>query len=812
MLIRLGLSLFLAMAGVGIADAQRATGVIQRETWKDPFRQLEEVLPTPNDFRTASGAPGPAYWQQSVDYQIDVTLDENERSITGQAEVAYTNRSPDPLEYLWLQLDANIHAPDADARSTQTTEIGDSISLEQLRREIARGKFDGSMKIRTLKQVPSGVDLPFTIVKTMMRIDLPQPLPPGETFRFQVGWYYRINDSSMFRGRSGFEHFAADDNCIFELAQWYPRACAYTDVNGWQHKQFLGAGEFTLEFGNYSVNITVPEDHVVASTGELQNPEEVLLPEWRERLAEAVNSPAPRFIVTPAEAAERQKSRLTGTRTWRFEAEQVRDFAFASSRKFIWDAMGCPLGGRTVMAMSFYPNEGEPLWSRYSTHAVAHTLEVYSRMTFDYPYPVAISVNGPVGGMEYPMICFNGPRPEPDGTYPARTKYGLISVVIHEVGHNWFPMIVNSDERQWTWMDEGLNTFLQFVAEQEWEPDYPSRRGEPALIADYMRSDNQVPVMTNSESLVQFGENAYAKPATALNILRESVLGRELFDFAFRQYAQRWKFKRPQPADFFRTMEDASGVDLDWFWRGWFYSTDAVDVSVEEVRRLTLDTGAGYLEKPRKQGQEMQRPRTLTEERNAGQDRRTDRFPELRDFYNEFDPLQVTDDDREEYEKLLKQIDETQLDLFSNPPMVWIVTFANRGGLVAPLTVQLEFEDGSTEIHRIPAEIWRVNHQQVNRMFLTSRAIRKVVLDPQLESADVDTTNNVFPRQIGEKEIRLRTGPPEERERGPNPMRELLEKNRQPEPAGDGGAPSPADQTGPPAEASPPGRGGSGGS
>lgn len=778
---------------------------ISRETWKDKFRQLEEILPTPNDFRTASGAPGRDYWQQTVDYVIDVELDEEQRTITGQEQIVYTNHSPDPLAYLWLQLDPNIHAPNSDAQLTQGLRGGESLSVEQLRRQLARREFDGSMKISAVRDEATGQALPFTIVKTMMRIDLPAPLATGQAFAFSVAWSYRVNDSKLARGRSGFEHFEEDDNCIFELAQWYPRACAYTDVTGWQHKQFLGSGEFTLEFGNYTVRITVPDDHVVASTGELQEPEKLLEPAWLERLEAARTSSTPVFVVTPEEARANQAEKSAGRKTWEFRAENVRDFAFASSRKFIWDAMGCPLGDRNVLCMSFYPNEGEPLWSRYSTHAVAHTVEVYSRMTFDYPYPVAISVNGPVGGMEYPMICFNGPRPEKDGTYSAGTKYGLISVVIHEVGHNWFPMIVNSDERQWTWMDEGINTFLQYLAEQEWEENYPSDRGEPALIANYMRSEDQVPVMTNSESLVQFGENAYAKPATALNVLRETVLGRELFDFAFREYSRRWMFKRPMPADFFRTMEDASGVDLDWFWRGWFYSTEQVDIALEGVREVRLDTKADYLEKPVRKARENSGPETLSEQRNQDLARRADRFPELRDFYNEYDPHRVTDSDREQYEALLKKLEEGQLDVFSNPPRLYQVDFVNVGGVVMPLTVKLEFADGSSEVHRLPAEIWRTNNERITRMFLVDKPIQRVQLDPLLETADADTANNLYPRAIGEQAIELTTEPFGRRRGGDgnNPMREQREAEAKAAGAtdGDGASPAPAS----PAESGAPG-------
>jgi hypothetical protein len=452
----------------------------------------------------------------------------------------------------------------------------------------------------------------------MMRVDLPTPLAPDGTFIFSIDWNYAINNQRIFGGRAGYEYFPRDNNYLYEIAQWFPRMAAYTDYQGWQHTQFLGSGEFTLEFGDYTVRITAPNDHVVTATGVLQNPREVLKPEWIQRLRQAETAKEPLKIVTNEEAKANEASKPTGKKTWVFKADNVRDFAFASSRKFIWDAQGHNVGGNKVMAMSLYPNEGNPLWEKYSTHAIIHTLNVYSRYTFNYPYPVAISVNGPVGGMEYPMICFNGPRPRPDGTYSAQTKYGLISVIIHEVGHNYFPMIVNSDERDWTWMDEGLNTFLQFLAEAEWEKNYPSRRGEPQNITDYMISENQVPIMTQSDSLLQFGANAYAKPATALNILRETVLGRDNFDFAFKTYAQRWKFKRPEPADFFRTMEDASGTDLDWFFRGWFYSTDHVDISIENVRLFQVNTNNPEVEKERLRQLENARPRTLSQQRNEG--------------------------------------------------------------------------------------------------------------------------------------------------------------------------------------------------
>jgi hypothetical protein len=545
---------------------------------------------------------------------------------------------------------------------------------------------------------------------------------------------------------------------------------AFTDVNGWQHKQFLGSGEFTLELGDYDVRITVPDDHVVAATGVLQNPREVLTAEQRRRLERARTAETPIFVITPEEAKVNESTPPADKKTWHFRAENVRDFAFASSRKFIWDAQGHRPNGRgdTVMAMSFYPNEGEPLWSRYSTHAIVHTLDVYSRYTFDYPYPVAISVNGPVGGMEYPMICFNGPRPEPDGTYSERTKYGLISVIIHEVGHNYFPMIVNSDERQWTWMDEGINTFLQYLAEQEWEDDYPSRRGEPARIVEYMTSERLTPVMTNSESVLALGPNAYAKPATALNILRETVLGRELFDYAFKEYARRWKFKRPMPADFFRTMEDASGVDLDWFWRGWFYGVDPVDVAIVGVTELTLEALDPEVEKERLREEREAEPETVAERRNRQLPKRVDRYPDLVDFYNEYDELDVTEVDREKFEQLLGELDDGERELLETDEVFTVVELENRGGLVTPLILEIEYEDGSIEEMRIPAEIWRRDPTRATKLLVTEQPIVRITHDPYLETADIDPSNNRFPPQPQKSRFQLF-----KEERQKNPMQLL---------------------------------------
>lgn len=742
---------FLMLAVVGLSSIAYGQPFPNRKYGQeDKFRQLEEILPTPNSYRSASGEPGPDYWQQRVDYTIDVRLDETDNSIHGSETIRYRNQSPHTLRYLWVQLDPNIFAPDSDANRTRSGRIGfgNRASMGELDSILERTqRFDGRCMIESVTDsLGKGLDT-FT-VDTMMRIDLPEPLLSGQEFSLKIQWSYLINNSKLIGGRTGYEPFEKDGNSIYEIAQWFPRLAAFTDVTGWQHKQYLGQGEFTLEFGDYLVRITAPADHIVAATGELQNPNEVLSETQRERLEEARNSERPVLIVTPDEARENEKEKSDQLKTWIFRAEAVRDFAFATSRKFIWDAQGHRVNDNFVMAMSYYPNEGNPLWSKYSTHAIIHTLNVYSRYTFDYPYPVAISVNGPVGGMEYPMICFNGPRPREDGTYSASTKYDLITVIIHEVGHNYFPMIVNSDERQWSWMDEGLNTFLQYLAEQEWEQDYPSQRGEPELIVPYMQSTNQVPIMTNSDSIMQFGPNAYSKPATALNILRETILGRELFDFAFKEYARRWKFKRPMPADFFRTMEDATARDLDWFWRGWFYTTDHVDIALDKIDMYMVDRRTpDEIAADEKAKREAQLP-TLSKSRNKELTKRADQFPELKDFYNEYDPRAVTDQQRAAYQKALEQLSQREKELLANTDRFYRLQFKNVGGLIMPVIVLLTLEDGSTKEIRLPAEAWRVDANLCDTLVVTDQPIVKFELDPYRETADINRDNNHFPPVI----------------------------------------------------------------
>lgn len=716
---------------------------------KSKFRQLYDQLPSPNLYRTGGGAPGAFYYQQQANYKMDIKLDDDNQRIYGEETVTYINNAPESLEYLWVQLDQNMRAQNSLTQAIKTGKVGRSMSANQIKGLFY--DFDGGFKIDQVSN-EEGNYQSHKINYTMMRINLEEPLAHGDSISFSVKWWYNINDRSKIGGRSGLEYFEEEDNYLYTIAQFFPRMAVYNDVEGWQNKQFLGRGEFALPFGNYDVRITAPADHIVGATGTLQNPEEVLSEEQLTRLEEARNNTEdPVFIVTEKEAKRAEGKRSEEEKTWHFKAKNVRDFAFCSSRKFIWDAMAVKFGERTVLAMSYYPKEGNPLWERYSTRVVAHTLKTYSKYTFDYPYPVAISVHTDRIGMEYPMICFNGGRPEADGTYSKRTKYGMIGVIIHEVGHNFFPMIVNSDERQWTWMDEGLNTFVQYLTEQEWEEGYPSRRGPAYKIAPYMRSEKSemVPIMTNSESILQFGNNAYGKPATALNILRETVMGRELFDYSFKTYSKRWMFKHPTPADFFRTMEDASAVDLDWFFRGWFYTTDHVDIALSDVKWYKLDTKNPDVENPRER--EEAQNEFIGDTRNAKAlkgKRYSDAHPEMADFYNKNDDWTVFPIDREEYEKYRKSLTDQEKEILDEGYNFYELSFENQGGLVMPVILRFTFTDGSQEVSRHPAQIWLKHEQAFSKIFAFKKEVEKIELDPFLETADTDFSDNQWPRAM----------------------------------------------------------------
>ena len=716
-------SLMMAILGVwGQTPAQ----------WGQKFEQLGTSLPTPNTYRTASGAPGKDYWQQRADYKIELTLDDVKQEIEGTETITYFNQSPDPLDYLWLQLDQNFRAQDSETPLVTEYFMKNSLSSKEL--FTIQNNFDGGFRIDKVLD-DAGQPLAYFINKTMMRINLEQPLLPGAQMTFQVDWHYKINDRMSLGGRSGYEYFPKDDNYSYTIAQFYPRMAVYDDVEGWQNKQFLGRGEFALSFGNFEVAMTVPEDFIVGATGTLQNPKDVLTSKEQLRFEKAKQSfEDPVIIVTQEEAIQKEAHKKRGKATWTFKADSVRDFAFAASRKYIWDAMAVDLNGKKSLAMSYYPKEGNPLWESHSTRAVRQTLITYSRHTIDYPYPVAISVHAASVGMEYPMICFNFGRPEADGTYTDETKWRMISVIIHEVGHNFFPMIINSDERQWTWMDEGLDSFVQSIATKEYDANFPVGRGAPEQIIPYMSGEQGLlrPIMTNSEQILQFGNNAYAKPATALSILRETVMGPELFDYAFKKYAERWAFKSPSPADFFRTMEDASAIDLDWFWRGWFYTTDYVDIGVEEVKHYRMQTEEEGLEKRQISGEDKKlntEQKRFTEEVNTFVFKNTE-AKEYREFKNKFNEIEIKEGfaDQNFYE----------------------VKLANKGGLVMPVIIEWSYADGSTEREKLPAEIWRKNEKEVTKVFVKSKEVVGIVIDPNKETADADTGNNQYPNVVQE--------------------------------------------------------------
>jgi len=727
----------------------------QEKTEREPghyntnkFKQLYEEFATPNTYRTASGAPGPDYYQQQADYVMDIRLDDENARIYGEETITYTNNSPDALEFLWVQLDQNVRAKDSKAPLRNGSGVNLAYTPDNFTQNFMGESFDGGFNIEWVKD-SRGTVLPHVINFTMMRVDLPTPLLSGQSYSFSIKWWYNIPDHTVNRARSGYEYFPEDGNRAYVIAQFFPRMAVYSDVEGWQNHQFWGSGEFALPFGNYDVSITVPEDHILDATGVLLNRKQVFSKEMMKRYEEAQKSyDKPVLIVTQEEAEAAEKSFATKTKTWKFRAENVRDYGFATSRKFIWDMMAVKVGNKDVMAVSLYPKEGNPLWEEWSTRAVASTLKSYSSHTFDYPYHKAISVHAKNQGMEYPMICWNYGRPNKDGSYSDRTKFGMMSVIIHEVGHNFFPMIVNSDERQWGWMDEGLDTFMQYLAEQEFGeayPEaiegldkYPSRRGAPSAIVNYMAGDQSyiAPIMSNPENVYQLGPNAYAKPATALNILRETVMGRELFDHAFKTYAQRWMFKHPTPEDFFRTMEDASAVDLDWFWRSWFYTTDYVDIGVSNVKKYYVS------DEPTEEMKEYMAANGLT----------AADLPPL---------VYLADLDAKESDEEIKDpisasstLSEFMMDNMTaeerakvkQPKYFYEIEFEKPGGIPMPLIVEYTYADGTKEEVRYPVEVWRKNDASVKRVFSSDKELVGITVDPNLETADIDTSNNSWPK------------------------------------------------------------------
>jgi len=751
------------------------------------FEQLGSILPTPNEYRTASGAPGPKYWQQRCDYDITCDLDEANKKLTGKETITYFNNSPNTLTYLWLQLDENQHSEKNNSGYQNGGNLPKNVTENDFTDYRSRNKFgDNITKVTTAQ----GVALKYTINKTMMRVELPQPLKPGQQFIFKVDWNYNIVERTKYGGRGGYEHFEEDSNDLFTMTQWYPRLCVYSDFQGWQNHQFVGSGEFALTFGNFKVAMTVPADHVVMATGQCQNYAQILSAKEMGRWQKAQTAKEPVEIVTLDEAKTREKTKSTQKKTWIFKANMVRDFAWGSSRKFIWDAMPANVEGKKVMCMSAYGKEAYPLYRKFSTKVVAHTIKSYSKFTIPYPYPVAQSIEA-ANGMEYPMICFNFGRTEKDGTYSEATKNGMIGVVIHEVGHNFFPMIINSDERQWTWMDEGLNSFCEYLTEELWDNKFPVSKGPAYKIVDYMKlpKDMLEPIMTNSENIIQFGPNAYSKPATGLNILRETIMGRELFDYAFKEYARRWAFKHPTPADLFRTLEDASGEDLDWFWRGWFYNTDPCDISLDTVRWATLNAdneSAGN--KERKITLKVGKPLLNTFDDISKQKNRedknivfaTDADTSLRDFYWH-------------YARGLAKVDttETEITIPANTDTLtreeklqiaghkyfYELTCSNKGGLVMPIIVEWTFKDGTKEIDRVSAQIWRKNESKVVKTFVKDKEVASIKLDPMRETADIDEKNNSWNVQTEPSKFQLfktRSRGPRGASTGANPMQKEI--------------------------------------
>ena len=788
--------LFFAAAGfIGTASAQN----IQNNPGSNhanKFEQLGTILPTPNEYRTASGAPGPKYWQQRADYNIKCELDEKALRLTGSETVTYYNNSPDVLTYLWFQLDENEHSSTKNANYQSSNNMPRQANAQTLLNMENRGKDNGFGVNITKLTDATGKTLNYVVNKTMMRVDLPAPLKPGQKYVLNIDWNYNIPDRMSQGGRGGYEYFPEDGNHLFTMAQWYPRLCVYSDFGGWQNQQFTGRGEFALTFGNFKVQMTVPADHVVGSTGECLNYAQNLTPTQLARWQKAQTSKEPIEIVTLAEAKANEKDKSTTKKTWIYSANNVRDFAWTSSRKFVWDAMPTVVEGKKIMCMSFYGKEAYGLYRPYSTKAVAHTIQTYSKFTIPYPYPVAQSVEGN-SGMEYPMICFNYGRTNADGTYSEQTKYGMLGVIIHEVGHNFFPMIINSDERQWTWMDEGLNTFVEYLTEELYDNKFPSRRGPAWTITDYMKlpKDQLEPIMTNSENIIGFGPNAYAKPATGLNILRETVMGRQLFDYAFKEYARRWAFKHPQPADFFRTMEDASAEDLDWFWRGWFFSTDVTDIALDSVKYARADFT------PRSNGQSRLTDTTIMmglakpqvnpfEDISKIRNRQdpnikflTDVDTSLRDFYWRYDRgLEPYDSTR--YAVVApanaENVDEATKQRLANKHF-YELQFSNKGGLVMPIIVEWTFKDGTKEVDRIPAQVWRYNENRVTKFFMKDKEVASIKLDPMRETADINEGNNTWGSATAEPTRfqvykQKQGGPARGSTTGPNPMQKSQER------------------------------------
>jgi len=639
------------------------------------FRPL--TLPTPNQYRSAGGQPGPAYWQNRASYAIEATLDTARNEIRGTARILYENHSPDALDFLWLQVEQNLFAPGSiNALTSPPPLIFGEISFA-----MANTGFQGGLTIDRI--LVAGREVPHYLWDTMLRLDLPSPLRTGESVTIDVAWHFTVPVNGA--GRMG------RDGPLYEIGQWYPRLAVYDDVHGWNTMPYIGAGEFYLEYGDYDVRLTVPAGFVVACTGTLENPDVVLTATQRERLARARSGGAPVAVIAAGEAGDAARTRPTtaGALTWHFRADDVRDVAWATAPNLRWDAVAW----NGILIQALYRSSAT-LWAAEAIRMAEHAIRFFSEQWAPYPYPQATTVEGPISGMEYPMITF----------VPADTSRGsLYWVLMHEFGHEWYPMLVGSDERRHPWMDEGFNTFVDLYPFADY---FRGTRTQDSLATSLLTGyalnatpGQEQPVSSHPSEVRSLFYTAYQKPALMMKLLREEVLGPEAFDRAFREYTRRWSFRHPQPADFFRTMENLSGRNLDWFWRGWIYTTARLDQAVDSV--LAAAPAPGRTDAP---------ARGRPEATPAG-------APSLR------------------------RADGSQ----PVGGQVRIV-LANRREMVMPAELKLYFDDGSSETRRLPVEIWLVGSRHALTVDTGPRRLVALELDPRHVYPDVDQRNNRWGR------------------------------------------------------------------
>jgi len=631
---------------VGAVDAEyrRAGG----SDGDNVFKQINWA--SPNMMRSGTGYPGPDYWQQQADYTIQAHLEPDEGTVGASMSVVYTNNSPDTLDYIWVSLDQNLFRTDSIGTLSRTP--GSVMKMLE-------DDFDGGFKIHSLQS--EGDDLEIKPYDTVGRIDLPHPLQPGEKLRFSMDFDFKIPPHLR---RMGSEK--VDQGEIFEIAQWFPQVCKYDDVHGWNTLPYIGTGEFYTDFGNYDVSITVPRTFIVAGSGKLANPGEVLTQDQQSRLGEAMQSDDPIWIIEPdAVGTEDARPGIADEFTWHFKNEHARTFAWAASDAFIWDACKADVNtedgqSHTVLCQSFYPKEATA-WDHTdkdggSSRVIKHSIEFYSDFLFPYAYPVMSNINGPEGGMEYPGIVFCGAR---------TSSRGLFGVTDHEIGHNWFPMVVNSDERRYMWQDEGFNTFINMYSRANfYDKEVNIKR---AVMQTMAMSDvpNNQPIMTSPDRMWPrwVGGLNYRKTGYGLYLLREFILGPDRFDQAFHGYTSHWAFKSPQPADFFRAMENGAGMDLNWFWRGWFLEPATLDQRIAGVKHV--EDGA-------------------------------------------------------------------------------IVVLDNLGDMVMPVRMEIDYDDGSSEIVDLPVEIWAQTSRWRAGIKTHGRMISKITLDPDKILPDTDRDNNTW--------------------------------------------------------------------